>query len=48
MALSERAADQVAKEKERAALKGGDSPEKARRYADEVRAYAKADRERKH
>lgn len=31
--------EQVAREKQRAALKMGDSPAKAKRYADEVRTY---------
>jgi hypothetical protein len=37
MALSKRQADQVAQEKERAALAGGDSRGKAKQYAEEVR-----------
>lgn len=44
MASSKRQAEQVAKEKERMSLKMGDSPEKARRYGDEVRDYARRDR----
>lgn len=34
--------EQVAREKERASLRMGDSAEKAKRYADEVRAAAAA------
>lgn len=37
MALSKAQADRVAREKERASLAGGDSPGKARQYANEVR-----------
>jgi hypothetical protein len=44
MALSERQAEQVAKERERSALAAGDSPAKAKRHADEVRAYARRER----
>ncbi|MDT4995411.1 MAG: hypothetical protein QOH97_5303 [Actinoplanes sp.] len=44
MALSKRQAEQVAKEKERASLNRGDSPAKAKKYADEVRAYAAKER----
>lgn len=46
-ALSERQADKVAKEKERVALAAGISKEKARKYADEVREYARKEREAK-
>jgi hypothetical protein len=44
-ASSRREADQVAKEKERASLRMGDSPIKAKKYADEVREYARRERE---
>lgn len=40
MALSKRQAEQVAREKERMALAGGDKPGKARQYAQEVREAA--------
>jgi hypothetical protein len=46
MALSKSAAEKVAKEKERASLGMGDSPAKAARYAQEVRAYARREREK--
>ncbi len=46
MALSKRVAEQVAKEKERASRGMGDSPEKAARYAQEVRDYARRERGR--
>jgi hypothetical protein len=46
MALSKRQADQVAREKERISLRSGDTPQKGRRYADEVRAYAARERAR--
>lgn len=45
-ASSRREADRVAREKERASLRMGDSPVKAKRYADEVREYARRERER--
>jgi hypothetical protein len=46
MASSERRADKVAREKERMSLRSGDSPAKARKYADEVREYARQEREK--
>ena len=46
MASSEREAERVAREKERASLRMGDSPEKAARYAREVREYARREREK--
>lgn len=45
MALSPRQADRVAREKQRASLAAGDSPAKAAKYAQEVRDYARRDRE---
>ena len=45
MALSPRQADKVAREKQRASLAAGDSPAKAAKYAQEVRDYARRDRE---
>ena len=44
MALSGRQAERVAREKERMSLRSGDSPEKAARYAQEVRDYAAKER----
>lgn len=38
--------EQVAREKERASRAMGDSPAKARKYADEVRAYDRKNREK--
>lgn len=46
MASSKQEAERVAREKERASLRMGDSPAKARRYADEVRDYARREREK--
>ena len=45
MALSPRQADRVAREKQRASLAAGDCPAKAAKYAQEVRDYARRDRE---
>lgn len=45
MALSERQAEQVAQEKKRASLAAGDLPEKAERYAQEVRECAADERQ---
>jgi hypothetical protein len=42
---SDRQAEQVAREKERMSLKSGDSPEKAARYAQEVREYVQQRRD---
>jgi hypothetical protein len=39
--------EQVAREKERMSLRSGDSPERAARYAQEVRDYARREREQK-
>lgn len=47
MALSQRQAEQVAREKQRSSLAGGDSPAKAAKYAREVREYAAKERAQK-
>lgn len=46
-ALSKAQANKVAEEKKRMSLRMGDSPAKANRYADEVRAYARRERDGK-
>jgi hypothetical protein len=38
--MTEKVTEQVAREKERISLAAGDSPAKAKRYAQEVRNYA--------
>lgn len=42
----DRQVERVAQEKKRMSLRSGDSPQKAERYAQEVRDYAAKDREK--